>query len=98
MSLCGVAVSRDLGVLISRSSDKDFFHMFNRALALRSTTEVAVRRKGILNVIDHVIEIQCATASLVPPVAINQGYPVQWSKARILAGYSHNVHDTACDH
>ena len=46
MSLCGVAVSRDLGVLISRSSDKDFLHMFNRALALRLTTGVAVKKKA----------------------------------------------------
>ena len=56
------------------------------------------KKKGILNVIDHIIKIQCATASLVPSVTNDQRLPDQWSKARILAVNSHNVHDATCDH
>ena len=56
------------------------------------------KKKGILNVIDHIIKIQCATASLVQPDANNQRYPGQWRKARIPAVNSHNVHDTTCNH
>ena len=33
----------------------------------------------------NVIKFQCATVSLVSPVANNEIYPGQWSKARILA-------------
>ena len=36
--------------LISSSSDRKYFHMFNWAPALRLMTEETVRRKGILNV------------------------------------------------
>ena len=70
--------------------------MFNRTLALRSTTEATVIRKGILNVTDQGIKNQWATASLVQPVAdtlVNGA-----NKKRIHAVNSHNVHDTTCDH
>ena len=46
INLCGVAVSRDMGVVIASSSDRESLHMYNRALALRLTTEATVRRKA----------------------------------------------------
>ena len=50
--------------------------MYNRTLALKSTTEATVKRKAY-NVIDQLIIIQWATASLVQAVANNQRCPGQ---------------------
>jgi hypothetical protein len=83
----GVAVSRDLGVVIPSSSGRESLHMFNQALALRLKTEATFRRMAYSMSLIDLSRTNARLRDLFNPLLRNERY--QWCKFKIHAMTSH---------